>query len=53
LYQPKRKEMAEAAVALILKKVAGIETEKRVILPVFFESAGTTKRHVMCLFCMY
>ncbi|WP_460058523.1 LacI family DNA-binding transcriptional regulator [Pseudolactococcus yaeyamensis] len=42
IVQPK-KEMAEAAVDLILKKVAGFETENRVILPTYFEPSGTTK----------
>lgn len=37
------KEMAEAAVSLILKKINGVETEKRIILPVHFKSGGTTK----------
>lgn len=37
------KEMAEVAVSLILKKIEGTETEKRIILPVYFKSAGTTK----------
>ena len=42
IVQPKQ-EMAAAAVDLILKKVAGEQTENRVILPVTFVSAGTTK----------
>lgn len=42
IVQPKQ-AMAQAAVDLILKKVAGLESENRVILPVHFQASGTTK----------